>query len=434
MTSATAQDRLRQIAILVSSVDAVAARQILLHLPSETARQVRGLATKLGTVSPEEKRRILAEFQRSAVSTGSEVPASRLQNQKTPPAKPPSAMSPSAMLQPTELEFKSVLAPSSSNQVFAAGGGENNESTNAAAWTRLSTAALVRFVRGERAAVAAVVISQLAPREAVEVLQHLSAEAGREILLRLSRLQEIAPEAMAEIDQHLSQRFHEYEHRLESELENARRIDALLEAAPETLRRQWSLDLKAASEDRNPSLSGTSETLPQATDSENPMVFASGETDSLDIGGEQNGVFEEDSAASAEPASDDTDMSEKATLLPFAPQSRSHLTPLDRSLVELEFEQILQLPPQTLALLLSSTDSQTVLLALAGATPQFMRRFYRMLDRGDAKVLQNRLQRIGALHLRDVDEAQRRIVENAAKLADRQIESTVLRSSRLRAA
>ncbi|MEZ6074465.1 MAG: hypothetical protein R3C56_01965 [Pirellulaceae bacterium] len=71
----TAQDRLRQIAILISSVDAAAARQILLHLPTDKARQVRALVSQLGNVAPEEKRKILADFQRSA-ATSANSPAS----------------------------------------------------------------------------------------------------------------------------------------------------------------------------------------------------------------------------------------------------------------------------------------------------------------------------------------------------------------------
>jgi flagellar motor switch protein FliG len=83
--------------------------------------------------------------------------------------------------------------------------------------------------------------------------------------------------------------------------------------------------------------------------------------------------------------------------------------------MQIEFEQILHLPPWMLAELLSNTDSQVVLLALAGATPQFMKRFMNMLDRRDARALQNRLQQIGSIRLRDVDDAQRQIVENAAR-------------------
>lgn len=62
MTTATMSDRLRQIAILISSVDSSAARQILLQLPTDTARQIRHLSTRLGEVSAEEKRRVLIDF------------------------------------------------------------------------------------------------------------------------------------------------------------------------------------------------------------------------------------------------------------------------------------------------------------------------------------------------------------------------------------
>ena len=413
MTTATAQDRLRQIAILVSSVDTVAARQILLHLPSDAARQVRAMASQMGSVAPEERRRILAEFQRSAASA-SESPKSRLQV-------------PQAKALPVESEFMSVLSPVRHVESPATGNRiEGEDRSNAAAWTRLSTAALVRFVRGERPAISAVVISQLAPRVAVEVLQHLPAEVSRDILLRLSRLQEIAPEAMVEIDEHLSQRLHEYQHRLESELENTRRIDALLNAAPESLRRQWARDLHGANDVGQPSTSVPEELVSAA---ESRMAYPTPEPDVLDLG---EATQVDVAAASVNEEGDQLD--NNPTILPFAPLATTQYTQVDRSLIELEFEQILLLPPPTLAMLLSSTDSQTVLLGLAGATPEFMRRFYRMLDRGDAKTLRNRLQRIGAIHLRDVDEAQRRIVENAARIAGVQQDLPVRRPLRQQAA
>jgi flagellar motor switch protein FliG len=445
MTTATAQDRLRQIAILVSSVDATAARQILLHLPTDKARRVRELAGQLGQVRPEERRRILAEFQRSAAA----IPPHERRVSERPTSERPNSERPAAAAfsQPREYAGEpgasSLGEPSSPAEL-------SDDRPNHPTWTRLSPTALVRFVRHERPAVTAVVISQLAPAVAVEVLQHLPTETSREVLLRLSRLREIDPEAMQAIDEHLAQRLGEYQHTIESDLENTRRIQALLAAAPSEVRQHWKAIL--ANEDHvrsplsawpetgahppveplqlNPLQEGTVQRGDQSAAAAAAAAAAAPVTDVLDI----PLVRPTEGVTRAEPATPSTtprrpanrestpesnlasNGERSADILPFpqtAPDKQS--AAIDRSLMQIEFEQILHLPSWMLAELLSNTDSQVVLLALAGATPQFMKRFMNMLDRRDARALQNRLQQIGAIRLRDVDDAQRQIVENAAR-------------------
>ncbi|MCA9132538.1 MAG: hypothetical protein KDA45_05275, partial [Planctomycetales bacterium] len=290
-----------------------------------------------------------------------------------------------------------------------------------AAWTTLSTAALVRFVRDERPAVTAVVISQLPPSAAVEVLQQLPTAVSHEVLQRLSGMQEIDPEAMAAIDEHLAQRLGEYQHRVESELENSRRIRSLLDAAPPQLRQQWSQLLspdgaESSSADggsaAEPTQANAATSTTQKSTTKSAFPSAVDIVDFADFGPPSASM-----ASGQFPAAPGVSPPEGPDILPF-PQDAGQRArrEFDRSMVQFEFEQILDLPPHTLAALLSATDSPTVLLALAGASPEFMHRFYRMLDRRDAQILRARLQKIGALQLREIDEAQQRIAEYAAHL------------------
>ncbi len=422
---ATAQDRLRQIAILVSSVDAAAARQILLHLPTDRARQVRQLIGQLGPVAAEEKRKILAEFQRSA-ATAPAPGAGTSRPQMGQPETVHVRQNASA-----EVEFRQPSDPGSA-QVLKATAGDIPHSSNQA-WTQLSSAALVRFVSQERPAIAAVVISQLAPSVAVNVLQNLPAIMTSDILRRLASLQDIDPEAMRAIDEHLSRRLGEYQHSMQSDRENSRRIELLLAAAPQALRLQWSHILV----DTHSSQATDGSTLGMTGDirmGPNLLAASSAGTESADSGLGQQQVdapkdendveFGEDSSSLKRPEAEHHPV-DLAQILPFpvdraqaasSERRQSNLHSRDRSLIQIEFEQILDLPPHDLAVLLSETDSELVLLALAGATPAFMRRFSSMLDPSDSRVLQNRLQKIGACHLRDVDEAQRKIVENADEI------------------
>lgn len=430
-THTTGQDRLRQIAILISSVDAAAARQILLHLPTDKARQVRELVHQLGNVAPEEKRRILAEFQRSAASSA-----------RTPAARSPMS---AAVNSPHHRVAGAHEPPGSSTDAYFAGQSTSaadafdllgqpasaeqtaNMSSEASskgqsAWTGLNTTALVCFVRDERPAVTAVVISQLAPAVAVEVLQRLPLEISREVLLRLSRLQEIDPEAMQAIDEHLSQRLQEYQHHIQSELDNTRRIQSLMAAAPLALRNEWG------------ALLGGAAPVVAADSTINHTAFNNSTFNNTAFGNTAfDNTVQTHHSGSSHHQLDTADARHVDALVnrtqsPQSPEASDILafpgtaterptkSRAERERIQFEFAQILQLPPTVLAQLLSSTDSQIVLLALAGASPEFMKRFYRMLDRRDAKALDARLQRIGAIHLSDVDEAQRRIVENASRL------------------
>ncbi len=57
-------DRIRQVAILLTSVDTATARQLLTQLPTQQAKQVRQAMVQLGSVSPEERARALESFQK----------------------------------------------------------------------------------------------------------------------------------------------------------------------------------------------------------------------------------------------------------------------------------------------------------------------------------------------------------------------------------
>lgn len=476
---AIAENRLRQIAILVASVDATAARQLLLHLPTATAKQVRAMAAQLGEISPEEKRSILAEFQKTAATTRGAVAEtgnsgehqSREQGSSSRPvASQQMASSPQSR---GEQEFTSEARSRSHfsgdansnvsgqeddleypNQQWHDPNDDEHEN-----WINLDVEALLRFLQTERITVVAVVISQLEPRKAVAVLERLPVATTEDVLQRLSRLQEIDPEAMEAIDDHLSQRLKEYHHSIKGELENARRLKALMRVAPDALRNRWSRIISGepgemltntqaplvanasreqAVQPTTPSTTPVSATTTSPTvadlyrDSEiltsnmQPLGSASPIEQQGRVGVPSFGPTE-----SMPSGMDDERRQERADVLQF-PQANNEVSSstgnsndsqdhkntehIDRTFLALEFERILRLPPQQLAILLSSVDSRTVLLALAGSTPSFMKRFLRMLEPSDAKVLNTRLQTLGTLNLRDIDEAQRILVEHSQSL------------------
>lgn len=475
--SLNSSPKIRQIAILVSSVEAAVARQLLLHLPTDVARQVRAMVTQLGTVTAAERQAILAEFQRNA-SRSTATPEPSLGNPQ------PMDHGRSGFGNTGGIRMDSGM-PTTAGPHAVRPAGMPMEDETAPAWTRLSTPALVRFVKGERSIVGALVISRLKPEKGVDVLRQLPREMHRDILKRISQLQDVDPTAMAAIDEHLVERLSEYQQLIESEQANLRRLTALLAAAPPEWQHEWQsvLDepehivpelreqsapvapqaepMQAAQfGNAQPANSTTAEQHPrgkvplvsnnpqrnvQATIAElygNAVITAvAGVSNASTANAALNAHLRteqpaapaslspaerlaaqfDDSANSAAADSADADDESSGTLanLSFndtlqakrATQAAAQAAVKPYSAVSLQ--PLLELAPSTLAQLLSSVEARTVLLALAGSTPAFMRRFNELLQPTDAKALNDRLQKLGPINLREVDTAQQQLMQQA---------------------
>ncbi len=444
---------LRRIAILVTSLDAVAARQLLLHMPTELAKQVRRAMASLGRIDPAEQQRILADFRRVAgQSTGAAVKLTPADGSSDSPtystllAKPLASSpgqfkseSPNATSrspdngQPTHSNSNDTLAPLP-NLTNKQSGWQTETTAGTSVdltWKKLNTESLAHLLRGERAAVVAVVVSQLSPQLAVNLMDQLPPEQHRDILARLGRLGEIDEDAMLAIDEHLASKLRDYQHELTSTSESLLRMGGILSAAPLELRQKWISELTRDDAELAGRLGlqgmattwesqSTSTTLVEVVrygagpDNQPPPNF---NQDLLNAQENSEAVSVENPMSQSEEFSSSADEA-SPTILPF---EREHdLTTNDRSLQAIEFEQLLDLPLQVLAHVLNSVDAESILLALAGASPSFMDRFLGMLNRHDSRDLQRRLRNIGPIHLRDIDEAQRRIIEFSCKLEHQQ--------------
>ncbi|MDX1930786.1 MAG: FliG C-terminal domain-containing protein [Pirellulaceae bacterium] len=456
-TAGPLPDNIRRIAVLVSSVDSATARQLLLHLPTSIAKQVRHALQNLGPVNPAERQRILAEFQSTAA------------RQNQPPAPSPSSAAPLSTAPSSTTGQQSANYTTSNPSSFAAPGyphvssnpNEHHYNSQAYApslaehserggsplyatpqdamdvsqpsWKRMDIRALSHFLRAERATVIAVVINQLPPDKGVALLQQLPTAMHREVLQAIANLQDIDEEAMQSIEEHLAERIKDYEQQVNGEAKGTRRVAALLAAAPPELQESWSRFVHLA-------IDPATETTPaqeprvsvQATAQvagASPLNTQPESIQSLPI--KPPSVAKPVTVAvpsNPSVVSEDLLPDDGPRILPFpGPDDLQPLSNTDRSLIQIEFEQILSLSTQQLAQVLSAAESQTVLLALAGASPSFMKRFYSMLTKPDSKALASRLSKIGPLKLRDIDEAQRTIAE----LADKLTSSRSIRSSHI---
>lgn len=435
-TAESMPDNIRRIAVLVASVDSATARQLLLHLPTSVAKQVRRALQSLGPISPAERQRILTEFQSTIVKQNRAAPQSSSMASVTQPTEAPSvAHNSSSSLYPSSIgasdRFAHTQAHSPSLAEHSEGGGSQLHSTSPQtsiqpSWKRMDVRALGHFLRTERASVIAVVIDQLPPDTGVTLLQQLPSTTHREVLQAIANLQDIDKDAMLSIEEHLAERIKDYEQHVSSEAKGTRRVAALLAAAPPELQEKWTRFVHIAIDDSNDSTSVPPSTAisPSVSDGDASRTEPklSTQTTSQPLKSVESPISARSMTtidaklAVSDSHFDDSTSDDDPHILPFqAPGNLQPLSNADRSLIQLEFEQILFLSTQHLAQVLTAADSKTVLLALAGASPGFMKRFYLMLTKADGKALASRLSKIGPLKLRDIDEAQRSIAELSAK-------------------
>jgi flagellar motor switch protein FliG len=96
---------------------------------------------------------------------------------------------------------------------------------------------------------------------------------------------------------------------------------------------------------------------------------------------------------------------------PFQPRLR----PAAPSAARFQFDELLHLEPNVLAVVLRSVNRGVLLLALAAAKPELIEFIVRRMPRREAKQLRRQLFQLGPTRLSDVEAAQRVVAEAAAK-------------------
>lgn len=422
--------QVRRIAILVTSLDSAAGRQLLLAMPSQLARDVRKAMASLSSIDPEEQRQVLAEFRKQAISSGTPRGASAIE---PAPARPTAtaAASPSPRAHVASASESSPVRTEpardpAADVAFEADDEDLAGVDGARPWAQLDVAALTDLLRGERPLVIAVVLSQLQSRRAARLLEQFPREQHRAVLANLARLGEIDPEAMQAIDEHLASRIADYHHRCDSQSESAGRMQELLAAASPELRGHWQ-EIIADSDHQLATRLGIA-SAPKAAPASvatSAAAHAAAWSTRFDEATENAAPAEHQAAMHAA-----ADADSEPVVLPFPTSAQSEPAPVaatpaaasnapaaaaqESAPAITTLDQILELPPRTIARVLAAAHGEVVLLALAGASPSFMQRFTAMLEKSDARALQARLRALGAINLQDIDEAQRRLCELAS--------------------
>ncbi|HUY91736.1 MAG TPA: FliG C-terminal domain-containing protein [Pirellulales bacterium] len=180
--------KLRKAAILVSSLDAQTADQILEQMPEEQAGQVRRMMVELGDVDPREQQRVIDEFFRHG------------------PARPAPAVDDSLGGVELDPDLARRLGQASRPAPRRFGQDADEQAAGEPPFRFLReahTARITPFLAGEHPQTIALVISHLPPERAAGVLAALDGELQAEVLRRLTDLEETDPEIMREVERGL---------------------------------------------------------------------------------------------------------------------------------------------------------------------------------------------------------------------------------------
>lgn len=367
-TKTDTSDPLRKVAIFVSTLDRVAADDLLERLPSEQAAAVRNLVMRLEDVSEAEQERVAHEFLHGGSASnppedsGVELDDSLAEKLSSPNGYSDHVEQPAEPIGPPFHFLRQA-----------------------------ETDAIAKHLAHENPQISAVVVAHLPPRQAANLIAHFEPARQADVLRRVSELDLADTAVVRDVEQHLEMLLSEDVRLANNRVAGLSAVAAILEAAGDkrdslvsSLARHQNTLVRRMNNVRSRSR------LPRAKDAATQV-------------GPSHGVQQQrDERRTSE--------SDVPTSHPAAEASR------DRSLT---FDDLSKLSDLALARIFRESDPQIALMALAGADASFVDRLMRQLPRPEAKSLRRRMESLGPLQLNDLAHAQDQIGELASHLAAR---------------
>jgi flagellar motor switch protein FliG len=369
---------LRKVALLVISVDEQTADDLLEQLPSEMAAKVRRAIVELDDIDDDEQQKVIAEF---------------LTQSGLPPGSGAHQTDDGVELAP-ELERKL----STSNT-------QTHSSRSAASHSpclpaeddyfpflhQAPTRDLAELLRKQHPQVAAVVLAHVRPEKSAEVLSHFTPENQVSLLRRIADSRHIDREVLRELECQLEQQLAQNPVPLDAHSTpsaGTEIVQAILSAA----RSQGGEQLLSRLKEVDESLLSRFGLISQVTEAQarGPLPRA-----------EQ----EEGDPPESSPA--------QPVAVPLAvPRRRSPIKD------PWQFSDIMNLHPRELAPLFQNVDPHSLLAALAGAEPHFIRGILEQLPDEDANRLSQKLRQAQSWQAEEILEAQNSLARVATKLCE----------------
>jgi len=403
-------DPLRKAAIVLSHLEHLEPAQadaMLRQVGPEMAARLRGAVARLGTISPEERERSLAEFMRRgapsgrtvvAVDDGVELETSNAAH--TPPAPAYVASRPAEAKGNARFSFLTTVAPDF----------------------------LFTLLSRESPQVAAVVVAHLTPLAAANLLGRMTAERQADVLRRVAGLDELNAEVLSEIERHLETICFEHRRQKERRQAGAAAVNAILQAAPDAQRTVLSGTLARLGVDVGEPRGAKVRTIAAPAQESPGRAIASRRYD------DSHTLTPPASPPKAAPLPELAPLrsrsasivsSSRAAIVPTKPEG-----PLP---IGVKFQEFADFDDTTLATVFQQAAPRTALLALAGAPRTLVERILATLPEEEGEQLDRQIEGIGPLRLRDIDAAQQAMARLAGELAARRRIRLPVKASQLTA-
>ena len=420
MNKTESNGRIRQVAIVLSSVDASTARQLLGQLPPAQARLVRQQMATLANVTPKERDAamgMLAQLTgKSSQTTTHSARSVHSDSQRTSPAEALLSEVPSSL---DRIEFTSgyssrteanSFSDSSSNSSYDARGnpvafeeqfhnvqrqGENPFQTPLwlPPWQQWSGDELARLLSNERPTLIAAVLLQAPVELGSEILQALPSAIATTVLAVLPQLHTTDPSVLQEIYSQLHQRLSDFQRQTSPQNAGMTKLQAILATVSNEARKRFEQGL-AVSEPLLAHALGVTNSKPTAT-------ATSQDTKGVEYRAVDSAHEPEDRAESLRET------------LPFPSKTYDEVAGSTRQESVFSFESLKTLSLEDLAIVLRSMDPNTILLAASGASRQMRERIEALVDPNEIKRLRARLQGLRTAKLTEKQSAQNKIAQAA---------------------
>jgi flagellar motor switch protein FliG len=396
-------DRIRQVAVVLASVDAATARKLLSQLPEAQARLVRQRIANLGAVSPAERESAMESFMRLNRSMSNPSPSASAM-QESSVASPAEALLSAAPESIDRFEATASFSDTPANRPsmdlnspsgFVPVQPQSLQPFSPAwspTWQQWSGEDLARMLLNERPNVIAALLLQSPTELGSAILQALPAHSASAVLAALPQLHTTDPFILEEIYDQLNHKLIDFQQQTGPNNAGMTKLHALLDRLPteqqSRIRRSLSkqdpmlahtLGIRIEEDIENDSTENSHDSLPTSQDENN------------------------------EPQ-DLVDM-----VVPFVTKPAAHSNAIDE-FGSLDFEELRQFTSEDLALVLRSLDPQTILLAFSAAGPEMRARVEALLDSRHIDRLRKRLHSLRRVSAAEKSAAQQKIARVAGEL------------------
>jgi flagellar motor switch protein FliG len=421
MSQSEVPDRIRQVAIVLTSVDAVTARKLLGQLPADQARLVRQRMINLGIVRSEERQAAMKSF----MELSRKSPPSMTQQPSVAATSPAEAILQHAGAQIDQMELSMEFTPSAKpdgRDPLATSDDFRPASASPAdpfhrswnhGWRDWSGEELARLLQGERPNVIAALMLQSPTDLATSLLQSLETGTASAVLAALPQLHTTDPSILHEIYELLHQRLVDFQRQASPANAGMTKLKSILKQLDTEQRTRIDQSLATSHPMLAHALGLNPNTAPVET-ATLPVAPASPAATAEEVS---------DSRLAPSPIAPrqagwrpDFPMVDMPAKLVADQSAADEEALVMLALPELDFESLVAWELADLAMVLRSLDPITILKATSGASRQMRQRIEALIDPSQVGRLRTKLHSLRKIPVSEKQQAQQKIALAAQQL------------------